>query len=243
MSAERMLGVITDRFIAVSESERREIIDEGIAQSGRVDVVYPRIDAAYYCPREQGEARRELRLPQGVPIVLGIGRLAPQKDPLSFVSAIARLRATMPTAIGIWVGDGELRNQVEAAARRLRLGEGLQIAGWISDVRPHIAACDVLLSTSRYESFGYAVAESFAMERPAVASRVTGTVDVFYPAAESLLYPAGALDEAVTRLTRLLNDKALRKELGGLGRSSMIENFSGAAMYRALSSSYRAALS
>jgi glycosyltransferase involved in cell wall biosynthesis len=170
MAAERALAVLTRRFIAVSDSERQQIVAEGLTTEDRIDVVYPRIDATHFSPRDRDASRHELGLPPNVSIVVGIGRLAPQKDPLGFVTAIARLRVQCPSAVGVWVGDGELRPQVEAAVADLQLGDSLRIAGWKADIRPYIAAADVVLSTSRYESFGYVIPETFAMERPVVAS-------------------------------------------------------------------------
>jgi glycosyltransferase involved in cell wall biosynthesis len=242
MAVERGLSIFTNRFVAVSDSERRQIVDEGIADKNCVDVVYPRIDTKFYRPRDRDAARRELGLPADVPIVVGVGRLASQKNPLNFVHAIARLRAVYPAVTGVWVGDGELRAEVERAAAQYDLGQALQITGWISDIRPYIAASDVLLSTSRYESFGYVIPETFAMERPAVASSVVGTIDVFFPAAEQLLYPPEDLDRAVEMLKRVLADAGLRSELGRLGRLSVIERFSSSAMRTALCTSYDKAL-
>jgi glycosyltransferase involved in cell wall biosynthesis len=243
MAAERVLAALTKRFIAVSDSERQEIVAEGLATLDRIDVVYPRIDAAHFCPRDRDASRRELGLPSDVPIVMGIGRLAAQKDPLSFVSAIARLRAHCPAAIGVWVGDGELRSQVEAEAAELQLGSALRIVGWITDIRPYIAAADALLSTSRYESFGYVIPETFAMERPVVASRVMGTIDVFHPAAQTLLYEPDCLDDAVSSLKRLIDDRGLSEEISALGRLSVVNRFSNDAMLASLSCSYDRAVS
>jgi glycosyltransferase involved in cell wall biosynthesis len=243
MAAERVLAALTKRFIAVSDSERLEIVAERLATCDRIDVVYPRIDAAHFSPRDRDASRRELGLPPDVPIVMGIGRLAAQKDPLSFVSAIARLRAHRPAAIGVWVGDGELRSRVEAEAVTLQLGSALRIVGWITDIRPYIAAADALLSTSRYESFGYVIPETFAMKRPVVASRVTGTVDVFHPAAQTLLYEPDRLDDAVGSLKRLIDDRGLSEEVSTLGRLSVINRFSNDAMLASLSHSYDRAVS
>jgi glycosyltransferase involved in cell wall biosynthesis len=243
MAAERVLAALTKRFIAVSDSEGQEIVAEGLATHDRIDVVYPRIDTAHFSPRDRDAARLELDLPPDVPIVMGIGRLAAQKDPLSFVTAIARLRAHCPAAIGVWVGDGELRSQVEAKAADLRLGSALRIVGWITDIRPYIAAADAILSTSRYESFGYVIPEAFAMKRPVVASRVTGTVDVFYPAAQTLLYEPDRLDDAVSSLKRLIDDRGFSEDLSALGRLSVINRFSKAAMLASLSQSYDRAVS
>lgn len=243
MIAERALAPFTKSFVAVSDSERSEIIAEGIAAAHRVSVVYPRIDADAYAPRDQPAARAELSLPQGVPIVIGIGRLAAQKDPVGFVRSLALVRGRHPDLIGLWIGDGELRAEVEKLATELNLGRGFRVMGWQTDVRPFIAAGDILLSTSQYESFGYVIPETFSMERAVVASRVTGTIDVVYPAARGMLFAPNQVTEAADLIAKLITDKELRTHLGRLGRLSVIEKFSTAAMRAALTTVYDAALS
>ena len=42
--AERLLAPLTDRFVAISESERDEIVKYGLASNSKVDVVYPCFD-------------------------------------------------------------------------------------------------------------------------------------------------------------------------------------------------------
>ncbi len=240
MLAERVLAGSTKRFIAVSDSERTEIIGEGVCEPDRVDVVYPRIDAEYFAPRDKADARRALALGSS-PIVVGIGRLAPQKDPLRFVETIAKVRAGRPEVSGIWVGDGELREAVEAAARRHGLGAGFHVTGWTADIRPYIAACDVLLSTSRYESFGYVIPETLAMGRPVVAARVMGVVDVLNVGHADMLFEPDATDQAALLLERIIDSEALQSELAAVGRRSVVERFSTHAMAAALVTSYQRA--
>jgi glycosyltransferase involved in cell wall biosynthesis len=148
----------------------------------------------------------------------------------------------MPTVVGLWLGDGDLRSEVEAEAKRLRLGTAFQVVNWVPDVRSYVAASDVLLSTSQYESFGYVVAEALAMERPAVATRVTGTIDIFHSAAETLLFSPGDTSGAVRALERVLTQQAFREDVTRLGRLSVIERFSKTVMAGALIDSYRVAL-
>jgi glycosyltransferase involved in cell wall biosynthesis len=104
---------------------------------------------------------------------MGVGRLTAQKDPLRFIEIVRHLQKIMPGVKGVWIGDGELRQSFEQTAA---IGPGsIHLVPWQQDIRPFLSAADVLLSTSRYESFGYMVAEALALEVPVVASRINGT--------------------------------------------------------------------
>ena len=100
----------------------------------------------------------------------------------------------------------------------LHLKDVVSIAGWLDDVRPYIAACDLLVSTSVYESFGYVTAEAMAMDRPVVASAITGTVDVVGTDVDDQLYQSGDIGSAVELAERLLRDASRASAVAGRGR-------------------------
>jgi glycosyltransferase involved in cell wall biosynthesis len=229
LAIERLLARVTDRFAAISESERDEISRFGLASAARIDVVHPIIDAERYRPREREAARAELGLPPG-PLVLGIGRFIEQKDPLGFLHAVERLRRRRPDATAIWIGAGDLAGAFERERGRLGLDGVVRVEPWKVDVRPWVAAADVLLSTARFESFGYVVAEALAMERPVVASRVTGTVDVVRGEARGLLYEPGDLEGAAERLEAVFAEPAAAASSARAGAREVRRTFSVEAM-------------
>ena len=214
--AERLLAPLTDRFVAISDSERDEIVNYGLASGNKVDVIYPCFDLDFYDPQDQTAARAALGLPNGVPLIIGVGRLTDQKDPLMFVEIVRRVAAETNSLKAIWLGDGPLREVVEMEVRRTGLEGVIELPGWQADMRPWFAAADLLFSTSKYESFGYMVAEALAMERPVVATSITGTSDIMNGGLERFLYPAGNASAAAERLLLLLLNPAQAKEIGRL---------------------------
>ena len=241
LAIERVLAPFADVFAAVSPSERAEIAALGLASGTRIAVLVPTIRPDRFVSGDRAAARRALAIADG-PLVVGIGRLVPQKDPLAFVEAVSRLAAHVQGVRAIWVGDGDLRGAVEQAIDVHGLRERVTIAGWCEDVRPYLAACDVFLSTSAYESFGYVTAEAFAMDRPVVASRITGTVDVVVHDRDRVLYPRGDADAAARAVAALLADGDSASRIAARGRAHVLETYSPQATRRALDEAYAAAL-
>ncbi len=237
LAIERMLAPLTDRFAAVSEGERDEIVSCGLAEPSRVSVVTPFIDSVYYEPRCRDAARQSLNLGE-YPLLVAVGRMTDQKDPLAFLSVVKRVRACAPDTRAIWVGDGELRGEVEREIEHQGLRSVVQIAGWQPDVRPYVAAADVLVSVARYESFGYTVAEALAMERPVVASAVTGTTNILTGPLRLLLFPKDDHQAAADRIVSLFRYPARAASLACAGRKMVEERYSSAAMGEALEQLY-----
>ena len=68
-----------------------------------------------------------------------------------FVEIVGRIVSETSSLKAIWLGDGPLREVVEAEVRRTGLEGVIELPGWQADMRPWLAAADLLLSTSKYE--------------------------------------------------------------------------------------------
>jgi glycosyltransferase involved in cell wall biosynthesis len=227
LKIEKLLSRSTERFVAVSDTERKEILDFSLATEDSVSVVYPSVDVRHFHPSSRHNARQALGIGSS-PLILAIGRLTAQKDPVAFLRVMEHLHARQPDVRAIWVGSGEGEGEAEFLSEiaAAQMQDVVRVVPWQRDVRLYIAAADVLLSTSRFESFGYVAAEALAMERPVVASDVTGTRDIMQRRFGEWLYPRDRTALAAELILKLLNDPDLSVATGGLGRSQ-IENLFG----------------
>src|SRR5207247_2539877 len=102
------------------------------------------------------------------PVLGFVGRLTPQKDPLTFLHAVAEVRRHRPNVKALVVGDGPLRGAVEAEIARLELRSSCRLTGMQAEVAPLLGAMDVFVLSSVSEGFPFVVLEAMAMEQPAV---------------------------------------------------------------------------
>jgi glycosyltransferase involved in cell wall biosynthesis len=152
------------------------------------------------------------------------------------------LHERQPDVRAIWVGSGEGEAEFLSKIAAAQMQDVVRIVPWQHDVRLYLAAADVLLSTSRFESFGYVAAEALAMERPVVASDVTGTRDIMQRPFSEWLYPLDRTAQAAELILKLLKDPALSVATGGLGRSLVEKLFSIERMRESLMQAYGAVL-
>jgi glycosyltransferase involved in cell wall biosynthesis len=238
---EKVLALRLDVIAAVTQSEREELHGLKLIPLDRIHVVVPTIPFDGFAPRNREEARKELGY-GNEPTIIAIGRLTRQKDPLTFVELANALRIRVPNLRAVWVGDGELRPAMEERIALHGLESCVTITGWLEDVRPHIAAANLFVSTSRYESFGYVTAEALAMERPVVASEITGTVDVVRRDTKEQLFALDDAAGAVTRAARFLNEPEFASEIAERGRMYVNQAFSVAETRRGLRKAYAVAV-
>lgn len=194
--AEWFLGKLTDRVIAVSDSEAESIVASGVVPRAKVAVVYNGIAPAVNAePPPKGKQ------------VLTIGRLSPQKDPDLFLEIARRVAHLDPDTVFSWVGDGDQVESLRNEVRRLGLSDRIEFHGRAPAILPHLARCTMVLSTSRYEGFPYALLEAMAAGRPVVATNVTGNRDAVVSGVTGYLFPRDEPEIAARLIVELGRDR------------------------------------
>ena len=146
--------------------------------------------------------------------VIGLAAvLRPEKNPLQLVDAIALLRARGIPAKALIIGDGPMRSAVEARARERRVANDVVITGYEQDVRPHIAACDVMALCSLTEAFSLVALEAMAMGKPVVHSDVGGAAEMISAGHNGALFPAGDTAAFASALEALA-DRSTSRSMG-----------------------------
>ena len=215
---ERTLSHVTTKIVAITPSQRRELIELGIGDERKVIEIPLGFDLAPFLdPPEQDVARDSLGLPRDVPIVAIVARLVPVKDVSLFLRAMAKVP---DTALALVVGDGELRPSLEAESAGLGLGGRCRFVGWRSDMSSVYAAADVVALTSRNEGSPVSIIEAMAAARAVVCTAVGGVPDVVRPGTGVLVQPGDDTAFAAA-ITALLADPARRTTLGGAARRAV----------------------
>jgi glycosyltransferase involved in cell wall biosynthesis len=227
---ERAVAPLTTHFIVVSRANLEEGAALGIVPRGRATLIRSGVriaefEAAARDPalRDGRGLRRELGLPDGVPLIGMVACLKPQKSPLDFVEVAARVAAAEQRAVFVLAGDGELRARVEARARALGLDGRLHLLGWRRDIPRIMAALDVLVLTSLWEGLPRVIPEAIAAGVPVVATAIDGTADVLRDGETGLVRPARDVEGLAAGVGRLLRDRPFARALAARARSILPE--------------------
>ncbi len=223
--AERLLGFLTDAVISVNAADRQRLIDLGLP-ADKVSVIYNGIEAGpWMAGPQREEAREKFGLAGDVPLVLQVGRLSAQKDPLMLLRAAARVVQQQPKAQFWLAGAGPMEKQVRDTALFLDVQDNIRCLGWRSDVPELLAVSSVVTLSSLWEGTPYALLEAMAACRPVVATAVNGSSEVVVDGETGYLVPPGDERAMAQRIVQLLDDPARAKLMGQEGRRRVAELF------------------
>jgi glycosyltransferase involved in cell wall biosynthesis len=205
--------------------------------AARVPVVHLGVDTRIYRPRpaERQSIRSRLGLPASAPLVTLVARFQNVKGHHIFLDMANRVLLSEPRARFAIAGENVFGGRGdEAYKRRIRdtvdadpaLQAAVQFLGWISETEDLLAASDVVVCSSLFESFGMVHLEAMACEVPVVSTDVGGPAETIVDGATGFLVPPGRPDLLAARVLRLLGDPHERQALGRAGRARVIERFS-----------------
>lgn len=145
-----------------------------VIAAGRATVIANGIDVE--------DARRRAEAPpphpwmrESVPLILAVGRLAPQKNFGTLLDAFARLRARVPARL-IILGDSRDATRATLIAQAAALGivDDVDLPGVVPDIFPWLAYADAFVLPSWWEGSANVLLEAMAVDLPVVASRSAG---------------------------------------------------------------------
>jgi len=238
-AVERVLGPVTDRLVAVSPSERDEVLRRRLVPPDRVVTIPNGIVADEPLP---ADLRALAAIPDGVRLVGSMGRLAAQKAPEVLVAAFGAIARARPDVHFVVIGDGPQRALFEEAVAVAGLGPRLHHLIAVPEAARYLGGLDVFVLASRFEGGPYAPLEAMRAGVPVVVTDVVGNRDVVDDGRTGLLVPSDDPASLADAVIGLLDDRGRRRALADAGRGDVTSRFTVEAMAAAHVDLYRAAL-
>lgn len=238
-NVERYLAKRSHAIIAISEKQKEELaFEHRICPPEKIRVIPLGFDLSRF--REDQETKRKsfrekyLLTENDIAIVI-VGRLVPVKNHDLFLEAISAIlkRTKLPVRAFI-VGDGESREACETKARSLGIDyatenkierKPLQFTSWITEVDQVLAGSDIVCLSSWNEGTPVSLIEAQAAGRPVVSTNVGGIGNVVAEGQTALLSKPGDAEAFSANLLRVIEDEALRKNMGAAGWPVVGEKF------------------
>jgi len=207
-----------DHVVAVSPAVRDSLVAAGVAAE-RIHVIPTAIDLRRRIdPAGVARLRAAWKISAEGRVGLTVAAMSAEKDPLTLVRALPHLPADYRH---VWVGDGPLRAEAAALARRLGVDDRLLLPGFDPEPEPWFGIASVFVLPSLWEAAGMAALDAFLFGVPVVASDVPGTRGLLDDGASCLRFPPGDDAALAAAVERLGEDGELAGRLAAEGKGRL----------------------
>lgn len=234
--SERLLVKMADKTICVSQSN----LNEGKSKfpMPNASVIVNGINQVKFNPElEFKNIRAEFKIDENDIVVGYIARITAQKDPFTFLKAIAKVPAETNVKFLI-IGDGDLKKEMLELAKELNLGTRVVFEDFRDDIPAILSGMDIFCLPSLWEGLPIALLEAMAMRKAIIATAIDGTMDLINHMENGLLIPVSDADKLEEAITLLVADPILRTRLGQAAGVTVKEKFNIGTMTRKVEAVY-----
>jgi glycosyltransferase involved in cell wall biosynthesis len=200
-----------DFIIGISKGVAHEVVDALKVPGWKVRAIH---NPAYSNQVSEADDSTGGFLKEGI-VILGVGRLVPQKDFSTLLRAFTRVRRIRQAHL-IILGEGKERKKLKTLARKLGVQDDVSMPGFENNPFAYMRSASIFVLSSRWEGFGNVLIEAMACGTPVVATDCqSGPAEILEGGRWGRLVPVGddqAMADAILQALEKPTDREALQE-------------------------------
>ena len=223
---ERLTATITDRIITLTGQEKKDHLRCHIAGEAKFAVIHSGVDLSKFSNLQVHgtEMKNKLGIPERTFVVGTVGRLTAIKGHKYLIEAARKILLTRPDMTFIFLGDGELMNDLKSQAASSGIYDKVKFLGWREDVAEVMFTFDLFVLPSLNEGMGKVLVEAMAMGKPIIATPVGGIPEAIDDGKNGYLVMP-EVDEIAKRIIYLIKNKSESDRIGRCAKHTSEDRF------------------
>ena len=243
IAVEKAAGQHTDTFLTVADIMTEKAKAAGIGLDKPYTTAYSAIEEEAFLtppnPTEITDFRRKYTIPNEAVVIVKVARLFDLKGHEYVIESARRLAAKHDNCIWLFVGDGQLTEQLKSQIRFAGLEHRFKFTGLLPPEQIPLAihSSDILVHCSLREGLARVLPQAMLCGKPVVSFDIDGAKEVVNDDTGFLIEPEN-IDQLTDACASLIQDIELRHRLGQNGRQSVKEKFAPNTMVDAIEKVY-----
>lgn len=180
-----------DHIVAVSHGVAEDLRLYSQLDLDKISVIYNPLLTPDIPELAKQEPSHSWLREKSLPVILGIGRLTPQKNFALLIQAFGRLHRRLDARLVI-LGEGEDRASLEASVEGLGLSESVSMPGFVDNPFAYLSRADAFVLSSSWEGLPGVLIQALAVGIPVVSTDCpSGPKEILDGGAIGRLVPMG----------------------------------------------------
>jgi glycosyltransferase involved in cell wall biosynthesis len=199
-----------DGIVAVSHGVAKDLANITGIPLERIHVIYNPVVVPEVFAKAQESVAHPWFQSGEPPVILGVGRLYPQKDFSTLIRAFAYVRQVHPSRLVI-LGSGPEQPQLESLVHELGLEQEVALLGFVQNPYAYMARAGVFVLSSAWEGLGNVLVEAMAVGTPVVSTDCkSGPAEILANGKYGLLTPVGDTKAMAQAILSVLSGNTTR---------------------------------
>ena len=221
---------LADHVIAVSSGVAESVRNNVDIPDSKVSVINNPIVTPSLRGRTEAAIDHPWLVDPGVDVILGVGRLAPEKDFTTLVRAIALAQEANPSLHLVILGEGPRREELHRVAENLEVDDRVSLPGYVDNPYAYMRRADVFALSSKREGLPTALVEAMACGCPVVATDCrSGPREILHDGRYGPLVPVGDSEALAAEIERTLRNPVssdvLKKRAGDFSTETVLNEY------------------
>lgn len=215
---ERFMCRYTDELITITDEDHALAKKHFRVSVSRIHGVGARSNK--YCIASEAEKislRKQLNIDANKKVIICTGELNNNKNQMTAIRMMKSVCQSIPDALLLLAGNGEMRLKLEKAIRELSLEDNIKLLGYRTDLDRYVKVADLVLSCSKREGLPVNIIEGMLCAKPIVASVNRGHKELVKPGENGFLVGPEDSDSFAEHAIKILCNSRLAKQLGDTG--------------------------
>ncbi|CAM3980321.1 hypothetical protein PMAG_a2853 [Pseudoalteromonas mariniglutinosa NCIMB 1770] len=215
---EYMGSKFSDKVICLHQDDKDIAVNQLKTKESNVCVIANGVNIDKFSPSAENDKNNRK--------VIGmVGRLWPQKDPLTLAKAGVKLFSSRNDFEIRFIGGGELEESLKEIIHEAQAQQHIKLLGWKDDIAEQLREFDVFVLPSLWEGMPLAILEAQSTKLPCVVSNIQGNNHLVKDQLDGLLFEAKDVDGLVQCLEKLLDDPDFADLLATNARNKIESSF------------------
>lgn len=190
-SLMRLFFPTAHKIIAVSDGVGEGLLTTLKLPSEKITTIYNPVISDDLLAKANADIEHPWLRSGNTPVIMGIGRLDPQKDFPTLITAFATLRKQREAKL-IILGEGQKRQELEALIKKLNLSNDVDLPGFVDNPYAYLSKVNLFVLSSIWEGLPTVLIEALALNIPVVATDCeSGPKEILKDGKHGRLIPVG----------------------------------------------------